>query len=825
MKLSSASGDFIIWSRGEGSSRQVSAEVGTVYEQSDADAGEDSVLHYIYRLPQEQQHHHHQQQQQRRVLRVNLRGDVSRASARTRDRVVSLIDSAATRNVSSSRTLCLGGDETTLVVTLEEPKAFGMEVLPVQDFQVSTGDSGTVEGVTSAGPELKYLDFGGFATEFGDRHFIRLTVTSEEEYVCGRVTIIPAEEGGGRCPPFQRQQQRLKGSVHQTMLGFSSFLLDSEEFSSNGGGGAFAFFSLTRDDSDCIAELGPPASNRTKSFHFQLEEASFEHELYLEIGLAVAFLCLLFIMALVATCAHATRVDDIREELDRIARDSSSFSLGDDGSGAIASPSVSMHSSRTASTVLTSTSPDAIQIAVSPDGSREERRFFLELPDSPRAAAEQEVFQVVVQEEKDGDEKKEKRVKKKAKPKFLSDLPNQNRQYDDNSMFYMWTVLIVGLFYGVPAFQVVISHQRELSNSGDQDLCYYNHLCAVPVSPSLRDFNHVFSNIWYLGLGSLFAWLVHRRQTGHERLLKEVERRLGPEAAEAAANLGVPRRRGVFYAVAAATFLQGVLSACYHICPTEANFQFDTTFMHVIGSLLFVKVHQFRHSDSDAAWVFLGLGAALCLEVAGIAVGGDSVAFWVVALVGYLALSLVFTASVVYHPDVEVPRAILSLFRSAAAAVGLSPRPDYYSRRRLSLASAMNVLNLCLMAYGALARPGVSIYLLAVMVCNLGAYCLHYAVMKFSFGEAFTRSVALYFALSLLTWGGAFYFYASVDYAIELSPAQSRDLNSECLALGLFDAHDIWHVLSAAGLFCCYMLLFTLDDGVALVPRNKLRAF
>ena len=192
VKLSSASGDFIIWSRGEGSSRQVSAEVGTVYEQSDADAGEDSVLHYIYRLPQEQQHQQQQQQQQRRVLRVNLRGDVSRASARTRDRVASLIDSAATRNVSSSRTLCLGGDETTLGVTLEEPKAFGMEVLPVQDFQVSTGDSGTVEGVTSAGPELKYLNFGGLATEFGDRHFIRLTVTSEEEYVCGRVTIIPA---------------------------------------------------------------------------------------------------------------------------------------------------------------------------------------------------------------------------------------------------------------------------------------------------------------------------------------------------------------------------------------------------------------------------------------------------------------------------------------------------------------------------------------------------------------------------------------------------------------------------------------------------------
>ena len=37
---------------------------------------------------------------------------------------------------------------------------------------------------------------------------------------------------------------------------------------------------------------------------------------------------------------------------------------------------------------------------------------------------------------------------------------------------------------------------------------------------------------------------------------------------------------------------EGVLSACYHICPTNENFQFDTTFMYIITILLFLKIYQ-----------------------------------------------------------------------------------------------------------------------------------------------------------------------------------------------------------------------------------------
>ena len=56
-------------------------------------------------------------------------------------------------------------------------------------------------------------------------------------------------------------------------------------------------------------------------------------------------------------------------------------------------------------------------------------------------------------------------------------------------------------------------------------------------------------------------------------------------------HTGIPESYGIFYAMGAALTLEGVLSACYHICPTAENFQFDTTFMYCISVLVFLKVN------------------------------------------------------------------------------------------------------------------------------------------------------------------------------------------------------------------------------------------
>ncbi|XP_069356940.1 SID1 transmembrane family member 1-like isoform X1 [Maniola hyperantus] len=82
------------------------------------------------------------------------------------------------------------------------------------------------------------------------------------------------------------------------------------------------------------------------------------------------------------------------------------------------------------------------------------------------------------------------------------------------SKMYLWNVLTVAVFYTLPVIQLVVTYQRLLNQSGNQDLCYFNFLCAHPLA-ALSDFNHVYSNIGYVLLGALFLAQVWRRHQQH----------------------------------------------------------------------------------------------------------------------------------------------------------------------------------------------------------------------------------------------------------------------------------------------------------------------
>ncbi|KAI8433421.1 hypothetical protein MSG28_015460 [Choristoneura fumiferana] len=83
------------------------------------------------------------------------------------------------------------------------------------------------------------------------------------------------------------------------------------------------------------------------------------------------------------------------------------------------------------------------------------------------------------------------------------------------SKMYLWNVLTVAVFYTLPVIQLVVTYQRLLNQSGNQDLCYFNALCAHPLF-ALSDFNHVYSNLGYVVLGALFLAAVWRRHDWHQ---------------------------------------------------------------------------------------------------------------------------------------------------------------------------------------------------------------------------------------------------------------------------------------------------------------------
>jgi hypothetical protein len=124
---------------------------------------------------------------------------------------------------------------------------------------------------------------------------------------------------------------------------------------------------------------------------------------------------------------------------------------------------------------------------------------------------------------------------------------------------YICTFLTLTVFYCVPVLQLILKFRQIVDETGAQDICYHNSLCAHPFW-GLSDFNHVYSNVGYVFLGLAFAAVVRYRQT-----------KVRPRP-----NRGVHLEYGLFYTLAICLVLEGILSAFYHICPNKANFQFGS---------------------------------------------------------------------------------------------------------------------------------------------------------------------------------------------------------------------------------------------------------
>lgn len=125
---------------------------------------------------------------------------------------------------------------------------------------------------------------------------------------------------------------------------------------------------------------------------------------------------------------------------------------------------------------------------------------------------------------------------------------------------------------------------------------------------------------------------------------------------------------------------------------------------------------------------------------------------------------------------------------------------------------------------------GISSYLLYIFVANLVVYTAFYITMKIIHGEKILVPTMVYAVLALGFWIpgwrpkfgtlsscssiAGLYFFQNPPNSFEGTAAQSRNYNKECNMFHFYDYHDIWHFLSAAGMFFCFMLLLTLDEGL-----------
>lgn len=146
----------------------------------------------------------------------------------------------------------------------------------------------------------------------------------------------------------------------------------------------------------------------------------------------------------------------------------------------------------------------------------------------------------------------------------VSDLARKEpRILRHKSRLYLYYLATVAVFYALPVVQLAVTYQRVFHTTGNQDMCYYNFLCAHPqfFVILLSDFNHVYSNFGYVLLGLLFIFLTYSREhneSDHDKTK----------------SYGIPQHYGLFYAMGTALIMEGIMSACYHVCPSHSNFQF-----------------------------------------------------------------------------------------------------------------------------------------------------------------------------------------------------------------------------------------------------------
>uniref|UniRef100_A0A8C4LZ47 SID1 transmembrane family member 1 n=1 Tax=Equus asinus asinus TaxID=83772 RepID=A0A8C4LZ47_EQUAS len=394
---------------------------------------------------------------------------------------------------------------------------------------------------------------------------------------------------------------------------------------------------------------------------------------------------------------------------------------------------------------------------------------------------------------------------------YLSDLSRKDRRIISKKYkIYFWNIITIAVFYVLPVIQLVITYQTVVHVTGNQDICYYNFLCAHPLG-SLSAFNNILSNLGHVLLGFLFLLIVLHRDILHRRAL---------EAKDIfAMEYGIPKHFGLFYAMGIALMMEGVLSACYHVCPNYSNFQFDTSFMYMIAGLCMLKLYQTRHPDINASAyaAYASFAGVITVTVLGVVCGKNETWFWVIFSAIHILASLALSTQIYYMGRFKIGDNVCGILFGVF-------RPPFQDRMVLLIMG--NLVNWFFAFFGLIYRPrDFASYMLGIFICNLLLYLAFYIIMKLRSNERVLPIPSVCIVATAVVWAAALYFFFQNLSSWEGTPAESREKNRRCILFDFFDDHDIWHFLSATALFFSFLVLLTLDDDLDMVQRDKIRVF
>lgn len=681
--------------------------------------------------------------------------------------------------------------------------SYQLRVSRVDSFTLQTDKKFSFNATPSQPQFFKYAFPEGVDT-------VIVKVNSQKNFPCSVMSIQDIQ-----CPVYDLDNNVAFIGMYQTMTTRSAITVQRKDFPSNSFyvvvvvktedeacGGPLRFYPLLPDE---LLDAG----NRSKTLDVIVSPA-INSEVYVMgmlfcLGIFLSFYLLTFLVA----CLENKRMNRKREGL--LNPDTSPAETGK----APVSPYEYGSFADNGSTLSSEAVTDSL---TSTDGNY----GYMERSLESISRSRQESLSSVEEDDYDtlADIDSDKNIVRTKKFLCVSDLARKDKRIlSKKYQIYFWNIATIAVFYALPVIQLVITYQTVVNVTGNQDICYYNFLCAHPLG-ALSSFNNILSNLGYVLLGLLFLLIVLQRDILHNRALERND--------NTALECGIPKHFGLYYAMGTALMMEGLLSACYHVCPNYTNFQFDTSFMYMIAGLCMLKLYQKRHPDINASAysAYACLAAVIFFSVLGVVFGKGNMAFWIVFSVIHILATMLLSTQLYYMGRWRLDSGIMRrmLYVIYTDCIRQCSGPMYIDRMVLLVMG--NIVNWSLAAYGLINRPNdFASYLLAIAICNLLLYFAFYIIMKLRSGERIQCLALVCVLFTAVVWGFALFFFFQGLSTWQKTPAESREHNRECILLSFFDDHDIWHFLSSIAMFGSFLVLLTMDDDLDSVQRDKIYVF
>ncbi|KAJ8369042.1 hypothetical protein SKAU_G00090700 [Synaphobranchus kaupii] len=672
---------------------------------------------------------------------------------------------------------------------------YQLRVSRVDSFTLQTDKKFSFIATPSQPQFFKYVFREGVDT-------VIVKVNSQMTFPCSVMSIQDI-----LCPVYDLDNNVAFLGMYQTMTKTAAITVQRKDFPSNSFyvvvvvktedeacGGPLRFYPLRPDE---LIDAG----NRSKVLDVVVSPA-INSEVYVMgmlfcLGIFLSFYLLTFLMA----CVENKRMHRKRDGL----LSTPDISPAETGKGlAPASPYEYGSFADNGSTLSSEAITDSITSADANYG-------YMERSMEHVGRARQESLSSVEEDDYDtlADVDSDKNIVRTKKYLCVSDLARKDKRVlSKKYQIYFWNIATIAVFYALPVIQLVITYQTVVNVTGNQDICYYNFLCAHPLG-ALSAFNNILSNLGYVMLGLLFLLIVLQRDIIHNRALMRNDL--------AALECGIPKHFGLFYAMGTALMMEGLLSACYHVCPNYTNFQFDTSFMYMIAGLCMLKLYQKRHPDINASayTAYACLAAVIFFSVLGVVFGKGNTVFWVGFSIIHILATMLLSTQLYYMGRWRLDCGILRrvVYVIYTDCIRQCSGPMYIDRMVLLVMG--NIVNWSLAAYGLIERPNdFASYLLAIAICNLLLYFAFYIIMKLRSGERIQCLALVCILFTAVVWGFALFFFFQGLSTWQKTPAESREHNRDCILLSFFDDHDIWHFLSSIAMFGSFLVLLTMDDDL-----------